>query len=630
MQTIRGTEFRFTRPVLSVRGFYSRLDSYVNEEIVALNKLLSGKYLKTDSEETCKETFWIETKAGDKIYLEDLLKMDIGVCDKKSIDSDQSIDWPDGLITVLGNAQYPSDGFSFLDLIDLRGDTGLFDDVGQKINDIKLSYNASKLLSEKPILAYLFCRALYYLRKRSDSAIFNYISKETEEGGIKLFYNYLVIKVAFAIRDDTKLETNGDAKFLKKVYDKLINTNIDLSAETFTPSVTGIIKGLYDNEDQHKIIKKWKEKLSIEEEDVPALISYIKQSEINGIKIHDENAGYYLPIALNEIKNSGITYSSALTPNIVDSDFSVKFYEDEKASLEILRENIACAAQMYYVMTLGDELEIFNVINRIITYYLPSGQVDISSKDILKDLQLYVFKDSFTDSNKVEYKRTHPEERMMFYKQLFNVGGGEILDGMAVNKDFNILWGRLLSETARYIEKIATSQNPTLYVSNQNICQALEDLQYNLSTHCSGMTKVASPIINKELDFVIEKFLKNEELIKQLALNNGRSFWKVIERVLIELRNEVPNVSALRSKGVLGYKIISTIANYNQGDFDDDKKLFDFISAVEAYIIANDELENGRDELESRLNNGTSGIENGYRGDKTPEGEIEQKDDWNF
>jgi hypothetical protein len=248
----------------------------------------------------------------------------------------------------------------------------------------------------------------------------------------------------------------------------------------------------------------------------------------------------------------------------------------------------------------------------------------------MNDVTLYWFNDSFKDLSNVglEYKRTHPEERKMFYRQLFNVGGGETLDGMVLNNDFNALWGKLFEETAKYIEKIATSQNPTLYVSNQNICQAIEDLQYNLSTHCSGMIKVVSPIINKELDFVIERFLKNEDVIKQLALSSSRSFWKVIERVLADLRKEVPNVSALRSKGVLGYKIISTVANYKQGYFDDDEKFSEFISIVEAFIIANEELEKGKNIGPSSIA-GIPNIDNINQELPSVNG-SDQKDDWNF
>lgn len=246
---------------------------------------------------------------------------------------------------------------------------------------------------------------------------------------------------------------------------------------------------------------------------------------------------------------------------------------------EIIRENIECSAQMFYVMTLDEDLEIFNLVNRIITEYLPSGQIDIYSSETFKDLQLYVFNDSFRDlKSGVLYKRTHPEERKIFYRQMFNAGSGGTNVGIVVNRDFNTLLEKLLLESVNYIEKIWQRETPHSFVSIQNICQAVEDLQYNLSTHCTGMAKIASPIINKELDFVIQRFMKNDELIKQMTRYNSNSFWKLIERMLADLRNEVPNISALRNKAIFGHKIISTIAKYTKGYLDDDKILSEFIA----------------------------------------------------
>jgi hypothetical protein len=611
------TAFKIKRPALSVTGLFAQLDPYVKKEIDLLDANLSKKCLARDGEK-----FWIELdisnakktleEAGayeQKASLEEILKLDI-----------------DDLIDILESASTSNDKFSFSDLIDQMGDTSLLYELEQKIDANKTSYNAAKLLSETPIRAYLFCRAAYSINLNTALAIFNYISKETDEGGIKLLYDYIIIKAAWDIKEDIKLDVSPD-DCKKMVAPKLKDTNLNFTEDTFKSSVTSIMEELIYDKSKYKLIKEVKDalKININDADVPALINYIKQSKF---EINTSNARYFLSIALNDIKNTGMSFSPGQTTSITDVDFSVKFYEDEKGTLVFLRENVACAAQMYYVMTLGDELEIFNVINRITTYYLPSGLVDISSKEILKDLQSYVFNDSFKDQNNVEYRRTHPEERKMFYRQLFSAGGGEIIDGMIVNNDFNTLWGKLFEEIAKYIEKVATSQNPTLYVSNQNICQAVEDLQYNLSTHCSGMIKVVSPIINKELDFVIERFLKNDELVKQLALSNSRSFWKVIERVLTDLRKEVPNVSALRSKAVLGYKLISTIADYTQGDFDDDKKLSDLISTGEAFIIANEELEKGKN-IRTPNVQGISGTGNMNR-EEPPAGNKAAQSEWNF
>jgi hypothetical protein len=215
--------------------------------------------------------------------------------------------------------------------------------------------------------------------------------------------------------------------------------------------------------------------------------------------------------------------------------------------------------------------------------------LDIRSRDTLQDLQLYVFSESFRDLKSGSiYKRTHPEERKMFYKQIFNAGNTDVVEGMAVNSDFDSIWGRLMMECVKYIQDVKDSQN-AMYVSRQNIYQAIEDLQYNLSTYCVGMAKVAAPIINKELDFVVERFLKSPELIKQLAYNNSGSFWKVVERVIFDMRKEVPNVTAIRNKAVFGHQIITTVANYTPTLLDSDAAFSTFISTVEAFVLSSDE-----------------------------------------
>ena len=409
-------------------------------------------------------------------------------------------------------------------------------------------------------------------------------------------------------------------------YDNIISTikeaNISFAKGIFYAKVKDVINEQLNYDEELSIINDPAIilKFGITEKDKPALLNFLKNSNIT---INKGNADFYIPIALSNLKNSNLSYSNLYSSTTNDLDFAVNYYGDASSTMQFIKENIVCAAQLYYVMTLGDELEIFNVINRIVTRYLPSGKVDIRSKETLQNLQLYVFSENFRDLKDGSlYKKTLPEERKMFYTQVFNVGNGQTLEGMAVNSDFNMLWEILMSEVVKYIDKIERSENPQLFVSRQNIFQAIEDLQYNLSAHCTGMAKVVAPVINKELDFVIEKFLKNEEIIQQLAFSNSGSFWKVIERVLQDMRSDIPNVTALRNKAVSGHKIITTIANYTPALLDNDTDFSAFISTVEAFIIANSQLENQRMPMEDleQITNGIPGMN----------GHSQENDDWNF
>jgi hypothetical protein len=66
------------------------------------------------------------------------------------------------------------------------------------------------------------------------------------------------------------------------------------------------------------------------------------------------------------------------------------------------------------------------------------------------------------------------------------------------------------------------------------------------------------------------------------------------------MRGRVPNVSALRNKAVFGHQILLTIANYRHGDLEG-QKMLDFIATIEAFIIANSQLESQDKE---RMNDG--------------------------
>ena len=179
----------------------------------------------------------------------------------------------------------------------------------------------------------------------------------------------------------------------------------------------------------------------------------------------------------------------------------------------------------------------------------------------------------------------------MFYRQVFDTGDAELVDGMVTNRDFAQLWGSLMVETVRYIEKVERSERPAEFVSRSPIGRLMEDLQYNLSTHASGMAKIMAPVMYQELDFVIERLFKNREIIDQLALHNTGSYWRVIERILHEDQHHSVNITALQKKAQLGHQILTAVADYSEAMVADDGALSSFVSQVEAFIIASEQLE---------------------------------------
>ncbi len=488
-------------------------------------------------------------------------------------------------------AEKPENLRDFTGFIDAMKYTSTFYEIQKMIEDDKLSLNAYIFLHKPFVTAYLFCRAIYSpsLDLTDVAAIFKNMKEEVNDfGGIKEVYRFVLYNSVAQIKHENKIETGNETKL--QTLEKILKRQaiISLGAGAFSDKILAYIKQDVFNKDELQLVEKYKDTLNINDEDVPYLVSYIKKSKI---KIDDDNAEFYLAIALSNLKNNNLSYTNDKEESIADFDFGVTYYDDIKTAQSYNKESILCAAQLYYVMTLGDELGIFEVVNTIMTKEMPRGRVDITSKQLMKDLQQYFFNENFSiGSDGTQYKRTLAEERHMFYKQVFDTGGGEIIDGAETNKEFNTLWNTLLEEVVKYISKVERSNNPELFISKQNIFQAIEDLQYNLSNYCTGMAKVATPIMNKELDFVVERFLMHEDIRKQLAPNGNGSFWKVIENV--QRGKGMMNTSLLRNKAVFTHKIISAIANYTPLAFDDDKITGEFVSTVEALIINNDQLEN--------------------------------------
>jgi hypothetical protein len=171
----------------------------------------------------------------------------------------------------------------------------------------------------------------------------------------------------------------------------------------------------------------------------------------------------------------------------------------------------------------------------------------------------------------------------MFYRQVFNWGHGQVTDDLIVNAEFPKLWKVLILESAKYLERAQISPNPDSYVSRQNVMQAVEDLQYNLSTHCTGMANVITPLIYSELNFVIRRIFMHDEVLRQIVPQGG-TWWRVVETLYMGMKNTRPRSTVLYNKAKLGDSILRQIADYNPSTFENDGPFASFISDVEAFI----------------------------------------------
>jgi hypothetical protein len=322
--------------------------------------------------------------------------------------------------------------------------------------------------------------------------------------------------------------------------------------------------------------------LEIREADKPKIIGYMQSWPV---KATPGNVDFVVSSILAQIAEGPTVAEDEPTPSEVsDEDFDVEFFEDDGTQIQVSRSAVKCAAQLYYTTVVGDELDVFGVVDYFTHKYLLRGGIEIVDRRLRDDLQNYVFSNRFTDRRTGRLvDRTRPAERQMFSRQVFETGDAQVTEDVIVNEDFPRLWKVLMLESAQYLERAQQSPNPDSYVSRQNVMQAVEDVQYNLSTHCTGMATVITPLVYQELDFVIRRILMHQEVLRQVVPTGG-TWWRVVERLCAEHKHAKPNATVLYNKARLGHDIIASISEYNPATFENDDQFSAFISKVDAFI----------------------------------------------
>ena len=357
--------------------------------------------------------------------------------------------------------------------------------------------------------------------------------------------------------------------------------NLPLTEPAFETGVLSVVNKNVSDSKASEILAASKKLADIPDELEPQLVAAIKASQID---IDKGNIDFYLPYLLAQVDPTTGPDGTSPFGLATDGAFEVKFLEDDKSAVQVSVAAVKCAAMLYYGMTLGEELEVFNVVNYFTHKYLIRGGIEVRDARLRNDLQGYVFSDRFTDleTNRI-LDKTRAAERQMFYRQVFNYGRAAITEDVIVNRQYPRLWKVLMLESANYLERAQASPHPDSFVSRQKVMQAVEDLQYNLSTHCTGMANVITPLIYAELNFVIQRIFQHPEVISQIAPVGG-TWWRVVERLYMEMKHARPKVTVLYNKARLGHNIIKEVADYRPASFEGDQEFSDFISTVDAFI----------------------------------------------
>ena len=159
---------------------------------------------------------------------------------------------------------------------------------------------------------------------------------------------------------------------------------------------------------------------------------------------------------------------------------------------------------------------------------------------------------------------------------------------------FKRLWKILMLESARYLERAQASPNPDSYVSKQNVMQAVEDLQYNLSTNCTGMANVITPLIYAELDFSSSGSSCTRRSCSTWCPSGapgGRSS-RARRRGMKHAR---PKATRPLQQGALGYDDHPVDRRLQPGDVRGRRGFSAFISNVDAFITTQSILQESAD-----------------------------------
>lgn len=361
--------------------------------------------------------------------------------------------------------------------------------------------------------------------------------------------------------------------------------NLTFSSASFSSALDALIQGYINNGPELTLINGSQFSLvtdAVKQYLIKAIQNYNATALVT---ITAANINSFIPIFLSQMGTAAgqIQISTQTSPEGADSAFDVVPFQDTSTSSQIIVSNVRCAAQLFYCMVLGDELQIFDVMNYFTHKYLVRNPVEIQDPVLRQNLQLYVFSNKFVDLSGNIQDRTRPAERGMFYQQVFNWGRSKLTEDVIVNNDFGQLWKILMFETATYLEKAQLSPNPDTFVSRQNVQQAVEDLQYNLSTYCTGMAVVITPIIYAELSFVVNQILTHPEVMAQVVPVGG-NWWRVVETLYAGLKSSKPNALAENNKANYGQQMIKAIAEYVEATFEQDGPYSAFVSLVDAYI----------------------------------------------
>lgn len=261
-------------------------------------------------------------------------------------------------------------------------------------------------------------------------------------------------------------------------------------------------------------------------------------------------------------------------------DFQVDLFDDAAQQI-VLAENVRAAGALMWCYDIGERLGVYRLTDALV-YRWWVGLVDFADAGLTDELFRYY---------KLRDERPTEEERFLLYRRILNVGNGAVGDRVVVNEEFPQLWRTLMEEVATFIDRSESSFRDR--VNRQGVEQAIRELQYNLTERMAGMalkqvTEMYNQLKQTDPDSGLLgglDILRHQEVVGQLSSGRRRDEWSVIERLAKEEFSASPNVSALRTSAVEGFKVVDYIATFKPDQFNE-TRFNAFIASAKAWILA--------------------------------------------
>lgn len=584
--------FRLSRATASMQGFTPGLDPSVQAELDHLDGLLQSRIVD-GADHRATLTDW----AGKPLH------------PTRYTDRGQTPEWEKGtLVAILEGQQVNDKDETVAEVLDR--DTALaqvryaFDEeVSDRYHELDVAQRA--VLDRRGLRDLLVARGTLVRGITNVQALFNFVASSAT--GVADVVDYALVGAARKWVSVKQLNIAGIRDDDGAAVRALREARLSVTEMSFEPSVERLLEGHVENARYEKYISDAKVTwLTDGQHD--ALVTRLKSSPVTDANYKQLVPLYAAQIAESEYPDSGVGTDPG-------DPFQVDFFSESTSQVAISTAAVKCASQLYYVLALGDELGTFDAMRYFTHRYLFQEGFAIEDRTLRRDLEDYVFNEQFRgwDEEAREHRAmhvTHEAERRSFYKQVFDLGGSPLPDGAIANGDFGRLWKILMLESARFLERAQSSPNPDSYVSRQNVMQAVEDLQYNLSTTCVGMATVMTPLMYAELDFLRKRVFGHAEVLKHLAPAGG-SWLKVVERLAAAQGRQLRALT-LDNKARLGYSIIRDVAKYTPSRFEQDAEFSRFISNVDAFITTQSILQEESGDLLLEDGSEDSGEESGY------------------